>query len=74
MIRNCLNNLKKCVEEDDLLIFPDEVNVAFVGKNKPFSTLHNELISEAISNDDYSMIRNFFNPSLSLSLSLSFMI
>ena len=67
MIRNCLDILKRTVEEDDLSIHSDEINIAFVGKNKPFSALDNELISQAIDSNDYSMIRNYFKPS-SLSL------
>ena len=66
MIRNCLDILKRTVEEDDLSIHSDEINIAFVGKNKPFSALDNELVSQAIDNNDYSMIKSFFNPSLSL--------
>lgn len=66
MIRNCLDILKRTVEEDDLSIHSDEINIAFVGKNKPFSALDNELVSQAIDNNDYSMIKTFFNPSLSL--------
>lgn len=66
MIRNCLDILKRTVEEDDLSIHSDEINIAFVGKNKPFSALESELVSQAIDNNDYSTIRTFFNPSLSL--------
>ena len=66
MIRNCLDILKRTVEEDDLSIHSDEINIAFVGKNKPFSALESELVSQAIDNNDYSMIKTFFNPSLSL--------
>ena len=66
MIRNCLDILKRTVEEDDLSIHSDEINIAFVGKNKPFSALDNEFVSQAIDNNDYSMMKTFFNPSLSL--------
>jgi hypothetical protein len=64
MIQKLLKNLKSCLEEDEIILLPEEINIAYVGKKLPFSLIDKEDVTIAFKSDDYSGIRNFFSPSL----------
>lgn len=68
MIRICLDNLKGCLEEEGGKMVPEEISIAFVGKNLPFSLLNEESVSGALNDGDYSKIRSHFKHSISSSL------
>jgi hypothetical protein len=52
------------VEEDEVELLPEEVSIAYVGKNVPFSLFDKNIISD-IMKEDYSRVRKVFSPSVS---------
>ena len=62
MISCCIKKLKNCLEKDDIVIQPDEISIAFVGKNLEFSLIDSDVLSSAVEKDDYSLVRNYFKP------------
>lgn len=67
MIRNCLDGLQSCLNEEGSKVAPEEISIAYVGKNHPFKLLDEKFIAGALEGD-YSMIRSHFKPYISSSM------
>ena len=61
MIEKCILYLKKCLEEDEIILLAEEIQIAIVSKNIPFSFLDDDVIYSAVEKNDYSVVTKFFN-------------